>query len=1117
MTSLYGSEALDPSQEIASWDQIMAAQAPAWEAPIQYTSSAEAFADYAPPPAPEMYAPAAQDVWSYAEAAPAPDPYTALPEYYGPPAPVPEPVFELPVYTPEDYALPEYTGSYTSSLTPYDASPDYTQVDPSVYQQFGFGTTGSPEGLTDEQAAAAMFGDNEGNFFGSKNPQFVTSDAQFDYTTDPANRDGVGIMGGLVNAAEGYNEVIRTIPGWSEYVEPSLEAAQGFVGDAASEAMLNFMQGQGYSQDANRETFRPIGNAAETFVPTTPLGVTLELLPGIGMVPGTASFIRKGGFGAADNFVDDAVLAALPSNAIKGSLQIPQYADEAADLARRFPELAGQTPIPKRVPSSIADQMPFGIAPEGAGIDEVAQAVADTTDEFAGNIRLSKFPEQTRPAIADWASKNADLAEQARRGVIPDAEVTRMAQQLVEDTGGDWSKLKASWAPGKAYNAEEIVALSGSLAAKADEVLAAARAAQLDDSAINQARLVQALTEQADIQRIVHGAKAEAGRALRANRQIISALNESTDAAAIRQALDGTGMNRDQIADVAKLLTSGTLDTPAKVNAFIRNVDKPNFWDKLHFYWINSILSGPITQTRNLLGNASTTLYSPVQRFGAAMVEQPLAAIQGRQAQRFWQEAPASVVGIFQGIPEGVHAALTMARTGISPRAAMKLDLVRPAPIGGIAGKILGAPTTALGVADEFFSAVNYRAVLNAEAVRAARKEGLRGTALRNRIAELVANPPANLMKRATDGAEELVFRGDTGNMARALAYLRTQIPGGRYILPFLNTPANLLKYGIKNSPLGLLDVNAWKKAAAGNPEGADELSRAFIASAVAASVSAGVATGAIDITAAAPVDPAERDRFFREGKIPFGIKLPGVGWVEYKSIPVLDTTLTLVASATDGVRRGEDVGGIAAQAVTNIATNLLDKSYMSGLGDLFDAIQDPARYAERYATRQASGFVPFSGATRQATGFTDDKLRAPEGFTETIKSQIPGLSESLPARLDAFGREIDRSTPSPLIVSQESQSAVDAELERVGVEVGFVGKTIAGVKLSREEQYVYQAVAGQVTYKVLEALIASPAYDGLTPAQQQEAIEKAINKSREKTREKLEPVFEQRRSGVVK
>ncbi|TXH50152.1 MAG: hypothetical protein E6Q97_20980 [Desulfurellales bacterium] len=829
--------------------------------------------------------------------------------------------------------------------------------------------------------------------------------------------------------------------------------------------------------------------AADTLLPSTPLDIGLTLAPEAKPLA-REGMARAAGSSIIDNLLGESrILAGPRANAglARGAGYDPTQI--ARDVIKFGPEagLTGPLPRPVAAPDAAPLRRPAKTAKEG----------------FAGNIRLEKFPEETRPVIQQWATENAAEAEAARRGVIPDAEVQQKARELVENTGGNWAKVQASWQPGKAFNAEEIVALNGTLASKSEEVLKAAQAVQTDDSAMAQANLVRALTEQAEIQRVVTGAKAEAGRALRANRLMVQSLGSNAQADAIRQALDSAGMDYNKISEVAKAITSGELDTPAKLNNFIRNVDKPGFWDKLHWYWMNSILSGPITQARNIVSNAATTAYSPVQRLGAAAVEQPIAFVQRRPAQRYWQEAPASVAGILQGVPEGAKAAVTMLKTGVSPRAAMKLDqAARPAPIGGLAGKIIGVPTTMLSVADEFFSAINYRSVLNAEAVRAAKMEGLKGSALSDRITELVANPPDALMKKAVTGAEEAVFRGDPGEITKAIAYARRKIPGARFVMPFLNTPANLLKYGIKNSPLGLLDYGAWRKALAGNPEGADELAKAFIGSSVAAAISSGVASGVIDITAAAPVDAGERDRFYREGKLPFAIKLPGAGWVEYKQLPMFDTTLTLVASAVDGIRNGNNVGDIGSQAAANIATNLFDKSYMSGISDLLDAVQDPVRFAERYALRQVTGLIPFSGLQRQTAAAIDQTARAPEGLKETIMAGIPGLSDNVPARRDAFGETIDRGMPTPVRVSGGEQSAVDAELERLGVEVGFAGKSIAGRPLTREQQDIYQKVAGERTRAALETMFNDPRWANLSEGDKEKAVEKRIAQARDTVRD---------------
>ena len=770
---------------------------------------------------------------------------------------------------------------------------------------------------------------------------------------------------------------------------------------------------------------------------------------------------------------------------------------------------AATAPPPRGAPTTTA----------GAGAPPPAQPPAPPTggggpaggDDFAGNIRLNKYPEEARDQIKQWATDHPDEVQAARRGIRSDEQVQADAQALIDELGDGGLLDKKAWQAGQAWNAEEIVAIRGTLNDATAKVRSAAQVAATAPGDMGKhLDLAAAIMEQQRIQQAVHGVTAEAGRALRAFRQQADAVLSSGDVRQAQELLQrslGTS-NPEDMTTLAKAIAVLDETKPAAANKLIRDINKPDFWDKIHYYWMNSILSGPVTHARNIAGNVGATLYMPVQRVGAAAIEQPLAAIQGRQAQRFWQEAPASVVGIFQGIPQGVQGALTTLRTGISPRAAAKLE-IRPQPIKGVAGSIIGAPTRALGAMDEFFSAINYRASLNGNAQRMARSEGLKGEALANRIADLVNDPPPNLMTQSTKMAEELVFRGDPGETARALAYLRQKVPGGRYVIPFLNTPANLLKYGVKNSPLGLLDMRAWKKAIAGNPEGVDDLAHGVMGSMVAASLSGLVATGALDLTAAAPINSAERDRFYREGKRPFSVKLPGVGWVEYKQIPALDTTFTLVASAVDGIRRGEDVSGIVSQAGANIATNLLDKSYMSGLGDLFDAIQDPIRFAEQYATRQISGFVPASSALRQTAQAIDPTIRSPQGLAEQLQANIPGLTGNVPPRLTAFGEESKRGFPSPIQVSAAKQSKVDAELERLGMEVGFVGGKVGDETLSRETRSNYQRVAGQITYLLLDRTMSREAYAGLDDAVKQEVTEKMITAGRDFFRQPFATVIE--------
>ena len=738
---------------------------------------------------------------------------------------------------------------------------------------------------------------------------------------------------------------------------------------------------------------------------------------------------------------------------------------------------------------------PTGAAPQGQ------------PEEFAANIRLSKYPEDIRGPIKEWADANPDAVQTARRSVRSDEQVLADAQQLADDLGGDFQKLQRRWKPGEAWNAEEIVAIRGALTDSTRGVMDAATAARAVDSTGNQLLLAEAILKQQRIQQTVHGVTAEAGRALRSFRQQADAARASGDVdrmqELLRQALGKHGT--EDIGKLTEAIKALDLDSPVAVNNFLRSVNKPNFFDYMLEYWYNSVLSGPWTHARNIIGNSAATVTEPIRRAGAAGVENVLARAQGRPAQRFWEEAPASVIGGIHGIPEGVNGAIKTMLTGFNPQAIGRVEL-RRAAIPGPVGRVVRLPSTALEAMDAFFHSVNYRMSLWADVTRQARTEGLKGTALQDRIAHLLSEPTAPLIKQAADEAERLLFRGDPGAFARWLGQGKNTVPGLNFILPFVRTPANLLKFGVRNSPLGLLDVPMWKRVAAGNPQGADELAQTLMGSMTAAGFGALIANGTIDITAGVPQNSAERDRFYREGKVPFGVKIPGVGWVQYNQIPVLAETLTAVAATTEGVRNGDDVTDIATATAATIGQSLLDRSYLSGLSDFMEAVSEPLRNAERFGQRWVTGFVPFSSALRQTATAIDPTIRDPENLAEAVQAGIPGLSENVPARQTAFGEEAQRGLPSPIRVSPERENVVDAELGRLKVNVGFVGETIGGQELSRDEQRQYQTLAGQATKQVLEQRIQSEAYQSLSDAQKERALERVVSLVRDVTRDELRP-----------
>ena len=139
---------------------------------------------------------------------------------------------------------------------------------------------------------------------------------------------------------------------------------------------------------------------------------------------------------------------------------------------------------------------------------------------------------------------------------------------------------------------------------------------------------------------------------------------------------------------------------------------------------------------------------------------------------------PADGFGALSGIPEGVRAALRTLRDGITPAQASKWEFRRTA-FPGVAGRIIRLPGTLLEAADSLFYAVNYRAALNAGVMRQARSEGLRGTQLVERIADLKMAPTAELISGAAKTAEYRLFRTEPGKISRGFMALREAIDPG--------------------------------------------------------------------------------------------------------------------------------------------------------------------------------------------------------------------------------------------------------------------------------------------------------------------------------------------------
>lgn len=275
----------------------------------------------------------------------------------------------------------------------------------------------------------------------------------------------------------------------------------------------------------------------------------------------------------------------------------------------------------------------------------------------AGNIRLDNLTTSgdVAQAIRESATANDDFIGD-RRGIVTDGQV----MELADDIGAPGAfSLVQKWVQGRAYNAEQIIALRKLLIQSATEVSAAMKKAA---TGTDQDLVAYATARDRHqlIQRTVSGATAEAGRALRAFRDIkgeVGNVDEFLQTA--------TGKTLYQLKQEVQL--GMNLDTPQQVSKFMADASKRTFGRMLLEYWINSKISGPATHGTYLIGNELLSWLKAVPETATAAAIGKMYAAFGRQGARVYGgEVGAQLAAKFGSQPVALEAAGAALKSGVT-------------------------------------------------------------------------------------------------------------------------------------------------------------------------------------------------------------------------------------------------------------------------------------------------------------------------------------------------------------------------------------------------------------------------------------------------------------------
>ena len=783
--------------------------------------------------------------------------------------------------------------------------------------------------------------------------------------------------------------------------------------------------------------------------------------------------------------------------------------DETPDYTeQQYPETSNITPY----------ELPEGFAVDWQGENEqITRKVAGTDlkpflDHLGG-------AEDAKELFARTVHQFEGRAKGARRDVITWDETEQMASMLGW-TVKDLMKRRK----GQAFNAEEWEASRAIIDQAMAEVMEAAKTA-VGGSDADVLNFQQRLAKFTPLAEQVLGARAEWGRMGSIMRK------QAMQAEQLTNIIDSLG-GRETIETKAEALNDLVEHgmPPEKIREAIPKIAEPRFIDKVVEVWINFLLSGPQTHVVNITSNQLIDFLSIPETLVAGV----MGKLHGGD-KVYLSETLARAHGLIHGMKEGSLLAAQTLKTGQGSDIFSKIESKYPKAIKGKAGEIIRLPGVALTAMDEFYKAVGFRMDLNARALRLAITEGKQGSDVSARAKEIVdkvmvlreeerpkdtaqgglfskttMNEQAKLWElhdKAQHAARYMTYTNPLGPLGKTFSHLAARWPFPfKFIMPFIRTPTNIVKFAGHRSPLAITMPSFWKQIKEGGAERDTAMARVVVGTGIGVTVMMLAAQGVI--TGSGPTERRERGIWLNKYQ-PNSIKIDGT-WYSYGRLEPLGMLFGISADFAHAleVMPDKEADEVAMLIHTSIIKNLASKTFLRGITEAVAAYYDPDRYGKRWVVNFAGSLVPTGVA--QVARVTDPNLRQASGIIEKWKSRIPGLSETLLPRLNVMGEPIvlggglGPDILSPIYMGEDPRDPAIDELLRLRVFPSYPQRKIGGIQLTPAQFNEYVEMAGKGAKEFITNMIKMPAYKNTPDVFKAEILEKVFLEHRNIARAKL-------------
>ncbi len=727
------------------------------------------------------------------------------------------------------------------------------------------------------------------------------------------------------------------------------------------------------------------------------------------------------------------------------------------------------------------------VASDGTTVKTVPGPKENIGDTF---FNFAKFnsTDDIESVMKELMNARADEIRIAQRGVQTNIETLKKAEGKYDEV---WQGLLTRKTGELKFNAEEQTAMRIIWEASGARVLEVATQAQAMPTLENLLAFRKMVSVHDMIQNHAMAVRTETARAQQAWNIPVGVVGRERLAAMQNIMLQhgGTDLNIDLVRKFAALAdeVKNNPDAMAKVSKATEKTAGARTINAISEAWMGlGLLSGPKTHLRNIISNAGMIAASVADRAVAAraqgLIDDKTAVALG--------EASAQVAGTFGNVKKAWLDAVETFKTGKMKMGMSQLDTppemaMRSLDRNTVFGRTMYAlsyPTDVvfgtLRGTDQFFKTLNFEGEMSALAHRSAVQAAQEGKIPRDKIgdyaADFLANPPEAVVADAMEKAAYRTFTNEPGPLTRSILNFRHDFPLARFIIPFVNTPANVFRTAIEYSPMA--PVLSKYKAAIEKGGSEAALARTRLGMGTTALFAAVDLTMSGKITGSGP-EPgtAEYQALARTGWRPYTIRI-GDKWVSYRGIDPFSTMLGIGADIGDYVRYAENdldsveaVKDMLAIGVFGFAGSMLDRSFLTGLADAISAAIDPDRYGAQWVDSFASSFVP--RAITEVRNAIDPTVRDARTMMDAFKARIPYMSMTVPERRDEWGRTRSMESQwdfplgdgfnavwgkaydaaSPFAVSQVNVQPIDRELIRQGFGAGGVQRAMRldGVSVS--------------------------------------------------------------------